>query len=56
MEAFKAYEKKFFEEHPPPPRKRADQKTALPTQVTNWNATLHRRMALGRAYQIWLAT
>ena len=56
MEAFKTYEKKFFQEHPPPSRKRADQKTALPTQVQNWNATLHRRMALGRAYQIWLAT
>ena len=56
MEAFQAYEKKYFEEHPPPARKRADKETELPTQIRKWNATLHQRMAMGRAYQIWLGT
>ena len=56
MEAFQAFEKKFFEEHPPPARTRADNRTELPTQVKNCNTTLHQRMALGRAYQLWLGT
>ena len=56
LEAFQAYEKKFFEMHPPPPRKRADNETELPSQVRAWNATLHQRMAMGRAYQMWLGT
>ena len=56
LEAFQAYEKKFFEMHPPPKRKRADNETELPSQVRAWNATLHQRMAMGRAYQMWLGT